>query len=125
MPKIQANGMKRKRVQRIFMAWLLLATILPIVVVKSVHHHNAVHTSTELAIHSLYMEHSVHFTTADNACPICHFIVSPYTEVKTYEFHSFVPYIPFERPIVHEQEKKSRFIYSHGLRAPPVSLCIA
>lgn len=109
-----------------FLAWLLLATILPMLVVKSVHHHDAPsHVSTELTIHSLEMEHTTHFCTIDNGCPICHFIVSPYTEAKTYQFHSFVPYIHFHRPVIYEQEKSFRLIYSCGLRAPPFLSAIA
>lgn len=111
--------MKRRQVQRMFLAWLLLATILPMLVVKSVHHHNAVHASTELAIHTPEMEHNAHFTADNNGCPICHFIVSPYTEAETYEFHSIVPYVSFYRPVIREQKTSFLFIYAHGLRAPP------
>lgn len=114
--------MRKKEIQRIVLAWLLLATILPMLVVKSVHHHNAVHASTEFAIHSLSMEHSTHFSAVDGGCPICHFIVSPYTEAETYEFHSLVPYITFYRPVIREQGKSFRLIYSHEMRAPPCLL---
>lgn len=118
--------MKRKRVQRMFLAWLLLATILPMLVVKSIHHHDTpVHASTELAVHSMEMEHAPHFCATDNGCPICHFIVSPYTEAETFQFHSLVPYISFHRPIIREQEKTCRLVYSRGLRAPPIFSTIA
>lgn len=118
--------MKRRCIQRMFLAWLLLATILPMLVVKSIHHHDVPsHISTEQTIHSLAMEHTTHFCATDNGCPICHFIVSPYTEAETYQFHSVVPYSYLHRPVIHEQETSFRLIYSHGLRAPPFLLNIA
>lgn len=117
------DNMKRRRIQRMCLAWLLLATILPMLVVKSVHHHDAVRISTELAIHSLQMEQSTHFCATDNGCPICHFLVSPYTEVHTYVFHCLVPYVSFYRPVIHKQVCDLRLVYTHGLRAPPFLMC--
>lgn len=116
--------MKRRRIQRMFLAWLLMATILPMLVVKSVHHHDAAHASTEQAVHSLEMEHNTHFCVSDDGCPICHFIVSPCTEPETHEFHIIVPYICFTRTVLNQQEKAFRLVYAHGLRAPPTSFNI-
>lgn len=68
--------MKTLRRNRIIIALVLLLSLLPMGIVKATHVHDSDAIST---VETSGTCHS-HNGTADNDCPICQFILSPFVE---------------------------------------------
>lgn len=105
--------MKRETKTRVGIAWLLLLTLMPFQVVKSVHYHEPIVASSC----------SHHDYSGDNnykdSCPICNFTLSSFVSSNS-------PHLLFVAELLcyivsqSENGKVFNLFYSHGLRAPPV-----
>lgn len=74
--------MKRKRRNRIIIAWVLLLPLLQVSIVKATHFHD---TEESLTSHTAMPDHS-HDSDDGCTCPICQFFLSPFIEVPTFHF---------------------------------------
>lgn len=81
--------MKRKRRNRVVIAWVLLLTLMPISIVKATHFHDG---ATAATCHTSASGHS-QGSDEGGTCPICHFFLSPFVETPILHF------IPFAHPI--------------------------
>lgn len=104
-------------------AWLLLATLLPMLVVKSVHCHGLSHTSTGQTIRGDVHDHHgayAHFYVADTACPICHMALPLCMEAGEQSFHCVVAcgFLEYQAP--EESKAVGQPVAVNRLRAPPV-----
>jgi hypothetical protein len=101
--------MKAKAKSRIVIAWLLFITLMPIFVVKAIHHHEEItvcHSDDGQSQHPC------------DQCPICHFTLSPFTQSESFQVQIIIPIFNCE-PIAYVSMKSYQLIYSHNLRAPP------
>ena len=96
--------MRVKAKSRIVVAWLLFMTLMPLFVVKAVHHHGESKTAV---CQSSDGEHS---HNPCDQCPVCQFALSPFTQAEAFHYKS----------VYRVQSISWRLIRSHHLRAPPV-----
>lgn len=103
--------MKVKAKRRITIAWVLLFALMPLFVVKGIHHHNE---------QKIVISHSEKGSvpTSNDECLICQFTLSPFTQVETVQICCIIPVFLFE-PIFHLNRLRFRPTYSQCLRAPP------
>ena len=78
---------------RIFIAWLLLMTLMPFFMVKTFHHHE------------------------EDA--VCNFTLSPFTQVETLQLHIVLPVFDYQPEITVDKVCQVKS-YPYYLRAPPV-----
>lgn len=102
--------MKEKVGNRTFIAWVLLMTLAPFFIVKATHYH------TEHA-HTCQSENGQSHNA--DKCPICHFLLSPFTSVEIFHIHVFLSFLYF-RPIYYVYKRLFFIILSYQLRAPPI-----
>lgn len=110
---------KRER-KRVFTAWVLLLTLMPLMIVKSFHHHHCKSTFPEPLAQGYHAEHHHHSCASEDGCLICQFILSPFGEGEIFQIQVLLTSTPYE-PALYLDKKSYRLAYSHGLRAPPVS----
>lgn len=70
--------MRVKAKSRIVVAWLLFMTLMPLFVVKAVHHHGESETAV---CQSSDGEHS---HNPCDQCPVCQFALSPFTQAEAF-----------------------------------------
>ena len=105
--------MGKKYRNRVLAAWVLLIALMPVYIVKAVHFHDA---KDSVACHSQSAGHS---QNSSDACPICHFFLSPFTETTPAHIAFFallmaiLPVLPVVRIAKVQMVRAS-------LRAPPV-----
>lgn len=109
--------------KRTYLAWLLLATILPMLMVKSIHCHNCVYISSEQGIQKVYQDHSVsrNLYSLETVCPICHFIIPFYLKAESISFHGVISFVYCQHVIIRRQEIVKAVMHIQNLRAPPFS----
>lgn len=94
------------------MAWLLLAALMPLSVVKTLHHHESrtpvSHCSDEAPSQ----------LPCDDDCVICQFSLLPFTPSETFRIRIYAKPIVYE-PIAETEDICSEFFAPYGLRAPP------
>lgn len=105
--------MRVKAKSRIVIAWLLFMTLMPLFVVKAVHHHGESETA---ACQSADGEHS---HNPCGQCPVCQFTLSPFTQAEAFHAEVIIPVSDYE-VVYRVQSISRRLIRSHHLRAPPV-----
>ncbi|AUI48739.1 hypothetical protein K0E65_04560 [Bacteroides fragilis] len=105
-------GMRRNTIHRIWLAWMLLMTFMPLSVVKVFHNHcdetSATCTNTQPG--------KTHH--ACDTCPICQFMLSPFIETSP----ALLTYIPFYirwETGTFQDKKLATAFYPHYLRGPP------
>lgn len=84
--------MKVRTKNRIAVAWLLLMTLMPVFVVKAMHHHE------EIAV--------------------CHFTLSPFTQAESFHIQIIIPLFNYE-PVAYMGMKGYQPVHPYNLRAPP------
>lgn len=104
--------MRVKAKGRIGIAWLLFMTLMPLFVVKTVHHHEKIETA---ACQSANGEHS---HNPCDQCPVCQFTLSPFIQAEVFHAEVIIPATDY-KTIYLTQSMGCRLIYSHYLRAPP------
>ena len=108
---------KRAEQKRILTAWMLILMLMPMMLVKSFHHHEGFQahavTNESSAAHSTLCSLS-----SDAQCPICHFYISPIEEATDFRLATSQDYVPAERVTYAPHVVKSCHLL-HGLRAPP------
>lgn len=115
---------RSEQYKRTYLAWLLLATLLPMLVVKSIHCHNCVYISSEQGIQYVYQAHSVSHNTLysfETVCPICHFIIPFYLKAESISFRGVISFVYCQHVIIQRQEIVKAVMYIRSLRAPPFS----
>ena len=101
--------MKVRTKNRIAVAWLLLMTVMPVFVVKAMHHHE------EIAVcHS----DNGHPQSPCNQCPVCHFTLSPFTQAESFHIQIIIPLFNYE-PVAYMGMKGYQPVHPYNLRAPP------
>ena len=95
---------------RIFIAWLLLMTLMPFFMVKTFHHHEE-----DAVCHS----DSGNSHDSSHQCPVCNFTLSPFTQVETLQLHIVLPVFDYQpkKTVDKVCQVKS---YPYYPRAPPV-----
>lgn len=106
--------MKKNIRKRVRISWLLLATFMPLFVVKALHHHE----EKDTVLVSCSDTHHSHDTCDD--CAICKFSLSLFTEAGSFDFTLILPLIPYEH-IIYPEKIVYTLSYSHYLRAPPMA----
>jgi len=106
--------MKKNNKKIVFIAWMLLVTLMPFYVVKVLHHHDVKCCSEEK--HSSQKGGSHHDT---DDCPICHFILSPFIESQPVRLLIFLTLIPAD-VVLYLNKKIYKVSYIQCLRAPPM-----
>lgn len=106
--------MKQKARKRIFIAWLLLLTMMPFFWVKAFHYHKINEASVETN------STNQHGGTSD-ACLICQFMLSPFTEATTFTIQLILSFVYLNLPVYCTKPCICRVLSLH-LRAPPVLL---
>ena len=102
-------GVKRNTRHRIWLAWMLLMTFMPLSVVKVFHNHSE-ETCTDA--HSGKSHHTC------ETCPICQFMLSPFIETPS-TLLTYTPlYVKWESGTF-QDKKLSIAFYPHYLRGPP------
>ena len=76
--------MKTTAKRRIAVAWMLFLVLMPFFVVKTLHHHG---TCTQDVCRST----DGHEHSSEEQCPICHFMLSPFTEAESLQVEVAVP----------------------------------
>ncbi|AVM52390.1 hypothetical protein [Bacteroides zoogleoformans] len=105
--------MERKRKNKVFVAWLLLLTLMPFFAVKALHFH---HSEAEIsACHS----GETHSHTSDD-CAICHFMLSPFTQAESFQIHIYLSFFNYQ-PIYATDKDCPTIPYPYHLRAPPTA----
>ncbi len=103
--------------KQVIYAWVMLMSLMPVFVVKTLHYHerNEVFTEQPAADSS----HASHSLPCDQ-CPVCHFAFSPFEEASQTVLHAYFTLINTElqQPLV---ERSSNEILTSLLRAPPYS----
>lgn len=98
--------------RRIIMAWLLLATLVPIALVKTFHHH-------EVDLNVMSVKGNVNAYHAYCNCPICHFLLFPFLVTgKLFALFFVVSFCEIVLKII--SVINFRFHLSYVLRAPPI-----
>lgn len=77
--------MKRKRKNRIIIAWVLLMTLMPISIVKATHHHDIEEVASSQSTDPGQKNSGNDY----DSCPICHFLLSPFIESQSFHFFLF------------------------------------
>lgn len=117
--------MKRNVRKRVFTAWFLLLTLMPLMMVKSLHCHHDNHDLTEAVADCCAQAtttlHDMHSHGGESDCPICQFILSPAVEMQVFHYHAFLTITSYMAPAT-VQRGCSQPTYTFGLRAPPVAL---
>ena len=110
----ELRRMKRKRRNRIIIAWVLLLTLMPISIVKATHFHDGAMAAT---CHASASSHS-QGSDDGGTCPICHFFLSPFVEAPAILLVPFAQpvYIFIDCPYADVIQRKGP---SPSLRAPP------
>ena len=90
---------------RIFIAWLLLMTLMPFFMVKTFHHHEE-----DAVCHS----DSGNSHDSSHQCPVCNF-----TQVETLQLHIVLPVFDYQLEITVDKVCQVKS-YPYYLRAPPV-----
>ena len=106
--------MSSTRKRRVIIAWVLLIAFIPILMVKSVHHHG--HGCNE----PTSCTHSDQSNDKPDHCAICKYALSLFTEARTVEFHCTFTFAPFE-PVIYQDKVVCEQAYSYLLRAPPIA----
>ena len=107
--------MRVKAKGRIGIAWMLFMTLMPLFVVKTIHHHGKIEIA---ACQSADGEHS---HRSCDQCPVCQFTLSPFTQAEDFHAEVIIPVSDYE-PVYLAQSMGYRLIHSHYLRAPPFLL---
>lgn len=68
--------MKKGIKYKIFIAWVMLVSIMPFFIVKATHYHED---------HASCKSTDSHSHSKPNKCLICHFALSPFTEAQSIE----------------------------------------
>ena len=97
--------------KHIVLAWLLIASLMPVHIVKALHFHNV---TEDISSHS----NIPHSHDPDNCC-ICQFFLSPFIESERIQTDFILPFISFEW-ISPESKVRNSYICSLSIRAPPV-----
>ena len=105
--------MRVKAKSRIVVAWLLFMTLMPLFVVKAVHHHGE---SETVVCQSSDGEHS---NNPCDQCPVCQFALSPFAQAEAFHAEIIVSVSDY-KSVYRVQSISWRLIRSHHLRAPPV-----
>ena len=105
--------MRVKAKSRIVVAWLLFMTLMPLFVVKAVHHHGESETAV---CQSSDGEHS---HNPCDQCPVCQFALSQFTQAEAFHAEIIVSVSDY-KSVYRVQSISWRLIRSHHLRAPPV-----
>ena len=74
--------------KHIVLAWLLIASLMPVHIVKALHFHNV---TEDISSHS----NIPHSHDPDNCC-ICQFFLSPFIESERIQTDFILPFISFE-----------------------------
>jgi len=101
--------MKTKAKSRIVVAWLLFITIMPVFMVKAMHHHEET-----VVCHS----EDGHAQHPCDQCPVCNFILSPFIQAESFHVRIINPVFNYE-PVAYVGVRSYQLIHSHHLRAPP------
>lgn len=106
--------MKRKKRNRIIIAWVLLLALLPISLVKATHFHETGVTSS----HHTELPGQPSHGNDGNTCPICDFCLSPFVEAPAVHLVFFPQHATplFAQPC---PEPVSVAMSHPTLRAPP------
>lgn len=106
--------MKRKAKSRIIIAWTLLVTLMPLFVVKAIHHHESNDTS---ACHSS----KGHSHTPGDQCLICQFMLSPFIQAESPQIQVFISVLDC-RAINYADKDCRTMLHPYHLRAPPAKV---
>jgi len=106
--------MKRKRKNRIIIAWVLLMTLMPISIVKATHHHDIEEVASSQSTDPGQKNSGNDY----DSCPICHFLLSPFIESQSFHFFysAQLIFVFIAQPC---PGKKKTSLLSATLRAPP------
>jgi hypothetical protein len=107
------SGIKRETRMRITIAWMLLVALMPLQIVKSLHYHESV-VSSSCSHHGCHGDNDF-----QHSCPICNFTLSPFVHSETPQFTFVAELLSFVVP-VYEKGKVFVLFHSCGLRAPPL-----
>ena len=105
--------MRVKAKSRIVVAWLLFMTLMPLFVVKAVHHHGE---SETVVCQSSDGEHS---HNPCDQCPVCQLALSPFAQAEAFHAEIIVSVSDY-KSVYRVQSISWRLIRSHHLCAPPV-----
>lgn len=103
--------MRLKAKNRIFIAWLLLVTFMPLFMVKALHHHG----EEDATVCHTQDRHS--HPTPDH-CSICKFTLSPFTQGEIFRLE-YIALVTSFIPGVDVREICLLRSYPYQLRAPP------
>ena len=103
--------MRDKAKGRIFIAWLLLVTLMPIFMVKTLHHHGEDDTTC-------HPQGGHSHSSSSHQCPICDFMLSPFIQAEAFQLHIVLPVFDF-RPEIRIDKVCRAKSYPYHLRAPP------
>ncbi len=104
--------MRKKCRNRVIAAWLLLIALMPVYIVKAVHFHDV---KDGVACNSSEAGHS---QSGADACPICHFFLSPFTETPVVHIAFFALFITVI-PVIPVRKAVKVDVVRPSLRAPP------
>lgn len=110
--------MRRKRRNRVIIAWLLLLALMPITFVKATHFHES--DNGVVTAQSSLPGHS-HGGDSGNSCPICNFVLSPFVVVPSIHLSFFEQSFSVLFHRVTYKVKQTKVLH-HYLRAPPSSI---
>lgn len=110
--------MRMRNRKRVSKAWILLLALMPLMLVKSFHHHDshAFHASCHLHEDS---SPQVGADTIHTDCLICHFFLSPALDVSFGDINVAPGFILVKQRIIQENPL-TRTLFFASLRAPPV-----
>lgn len=97
-------GVKRNTRHRIWLAWMLLMTFMPLSVVKVFHNHSEETSITCTDAHSGKSHHTC------ETCPICQFMLSPFIETPS-TLLTYTPlYVKWESGTFQDKKAFYRFL---------------
>lgn len=103
--------MRIKAKKRIIIAWLLFMALMPLFLVKAIHHHEGRDVS-------ISQPKGCSSQNACEQCPICKFTLSPFTQANSFHFEVIIPVFNYE-PVYQVKMMSYRLILLSKLRAPP------
>lgn len=81
-------SMKREKITRVVIAWVLLLSLMPVFIMKSLHFHND--GGVMLYHHSPAGD--LQSNCGGGSCAICHFFISPFVETESVHF-TFITFL--------------------------------
>lgn len=109
-------SVKKNTKHRIWIAWMLLMTFMPLSVVKVFHNHSGEKPTLCTDTHSDKSHH------ADGTCLICQFVLSPFVETPSILSDYTSLHVEWESSIF-QDNRLSVASYPQYLRGPPSTYC--